>query len=136
MENLSQLIHRLGINATYRGYHYLYRAVLLALSDEDYLLSITKKMYLDIAAYYGIPVSNVERNLRTVITICWERGNREFLTEIASYPLTFIFFLYSKTIESKYLSKQTIFFFIILPVQYLYRHSSFWELFIFSCIFT
>ena len=73
----------------YRGYHYLYRAVLLALSDEDYLLSITKKMYLDIAAYYGIPVSNVERNLRTVITICWERGNREFLTEIASYPLTF-----------------------------------------------
>lgn len=33
----------------------------------------------------------------------------------------FIFFLYSKTIESKYLSKQTIFFFIILPVQYLYR---------------
>ena len=76
MENLSQLIHRLGINATYRGYHYLYRAVLLALSDEDYLLSITKKMYLDIAAYYGIPVSNVERNLRTVITICWERGNR------------------------------------------------------------
>lgn len=52
MENLSQLIHRLGINATYRGYHYLYRAVLLALSDEDYLLSITKKMYLDIAAYY------------------------------------------------------------------------------------
>ena len=89
MENLSQLIHRLGINATYRGYHYLYRAVLLALSDEDYLLSITKKMYLDIAAYYGIPVSNVARNLRTVITICWERGNREFLTEIASYPLTF-----------------------------------------------
>ncbi len=89
MENLSQLIHRLGINATYRGYHYLYRAVLLALSDEDYLLSITKKMYLDIAAYYGIPVSNVKRNLRTVITICWERGNREFLTEIASYPLTF-----------------------------------------------
>ena len=77
---------QLGINATYRGYHYLYRAVLLALSDEDYLLSITKKMYLDIAAYYGIPVSNVERNLRTVITICWERGNREFLTEIASYP--------------------------------------------------
>lgn len=89
MGNLSQLIHRLGINATYRGYHYLYKAVLLALSDEDYLLSITKKMYLDIAAYYGIPVSNVERNLRTVITICWERGNREFLTEIASYPLTF-----------------------------------------------
>ena len=80
MENLSQLIHRLGINATYRGYHYLYRAVLLVLSDEDYLLSITKKMYLDIAAYYGIPVSNVERNLRTVITIYtpdehhWEVG--------------------------------------------------------------
>nr|WP_317450067.1 sporulation initiation factor Spo0A C-terminal domain-containing protein [uncultured Sellimonas sp.] len=89
MENLSQLIHRLGINATYRGYHYLYRAVLLALSNEEYLLSITKKMYLDIASYYHTPVSNVERNLRTVITICWERGNRELLTQIASYPLVF-----------------------------------------------
>lgn len=89
MENLSQLIHRLGINATYRGYHYLYRAVILALSNEEYLLSITKKMYLDISSYYHTPVSNVERNLRTVITICWERGNKEFLSQIASYPLGF-----------------------------------------------
>ena len=89
MENLSQLIHRLGIHATYRGYHYLYRAVLLALSNEEYLLSITKKMYLDIASYYHTPVSNVERNLRTVITIGWDRGNRELLGQIASYPLTF-----------------------------------------------
>nr|WP_317283144.1 sporulation initiation factor Spo0A C-terminal domain-containing protein [uncultured Sellimonas sp.] len=89
MDNLSYLIHCLGINATYRGYHYLHRAIFLALSDEDYLLSITKRMYIDIATFYHVPVNNIERNIRTVISVCWERGNKELLCEIAPYPLMF-----------------------------------------------
>lgn len=87
MNNLSHLLHCLGINATYRGYHYLYQAVELALTDEEYLVAITKRMYIDIASYYHIPVSNVERNLRTVITVCWERGNRNLLRQISYEPL-------------------------------------------------
>ena len=78
MENLSQLIHRLGINATYRGYHYLLQSSLSGPLRRRLSAFHHKKMYLDIAAYYGIPVSNVERNLRTVITICWERETGNF----------------------------------------------------------
>ena len=87
MNDIFRLIRQLGINSTYRGYRYLYSAILLAMRDEEYLLSITKRMYLDIAHQYETTAGCVERSLRTVISVCWERGNRDFLREITPYPL-------------------------------------------------
>ncbi len=87
-EEIKHLIHSLGINATYRGYRYLCYAVELAMKDEDYLLCISKWLYPEIAAKYETTVNGVERNIRTVITVCWERGNRKLLDHISAYPLT------------------------------------------------
>lgn len=88
MNDVQRLIRSLGIGATYRGYRYLIYGVSLCLEDEDYLLSISKLLYPQIASTYKTSVSSVERDLRTVINICWERGNRSLLEDISLYPLT------------------------------------------------
>ena len=87
MNEISHLIRSLGIGATYRGYRYLILALTLCIEDEDYLLGISKLLYPYIANTYKTSVSSVERDLRTVITVCWERGNRKLLQEISPYPL-------------------------------------------------
>ena len=81
------LIRALGIGATYRGYRYLNYGVKLCLRDEDYLLSVSKLLYPQIAKNYHTTSSSVERDIRTVIRVCWERGNRRLLQEIALRPL-------------------------------------------------
>lgn len=87
MEGIELLIHELGIHSTYHGYRYLQYAVSLALQDEDYLLAITKSMYPAIAERFHESVSSIERNIRTVITVCWERGNKKLLKQMTPYPL-------------------------------------------------
>ena len=87
MGNIQKLIRSLGIGGTYRGYRYLVSAISLRMKDEDYLLGISKLLYPQIARAYDTSVSSVERDLRTVINVCWERGNRQLLEEISLYPL-------------------------------------------------
>ena len=83
------LIRALGIHGTYRGYHYLALAISLILQDEANLLQVTKNLYPKIAEAFHTTPKCVERNLRTVVSVCWERGNRELLQEIAGYQLQF-----------------------------------------------
>lgn len=87
MENVEYLIRSLGINGTYRGYRYLNYGIQLCLEDENYLLSVSKMLYPKIAKHYFTTCSSVERDIRTVIKACWDRGNKGLLEEIALRPL-------------------------------------------------
>lgn len=84
---IEYLIRSLGIGATYRGYRYLSYGIKLCTSDEDYLLSVSKLLYPQIAKEFNTTSSSVERDIRTVVKICWERGNRSQLQAIALHPL-------------------------------------------------
>ena len=89
MENrtIERLIRRLGIGATYRGYRYLCYGVSLCLTDEEYLLSISKLLYPIIAKEFNTTLSSVERDIRTVVQVCWDKGNKSLLQDIAYRPL-------------------------------------------------
>ena len=80
------LLHRLGITANYGGYFYTAYAVCLAEQQPDRLLLVTKWLYPDIARQYATTWQCVERNIRTVITLAWER-NPQLLAVLAGYPL-------------------------------------------------
>lgn len=84
---IEYLIRSLGIGATYRGYRYLSYGIKLCVNNEDYLLSISKLLYPEIAKAFQATRSSVERDIRTVIKVCWDRGNRSHLQEIALHPL-------------------------------------------------
>ena len=84
---IERLIRSLGIGATYRGYRYLSCGISLCLKDENYLLSVSKLLYPQIAQIYCTTSCSVERNIRTVIKVCWDRGNKNYLEELAMHPL-------------------------------------------------
>ena len=67
---IERLIRSLGIGATYRGYHYLSYGIALCLQDENYLLSVSKLLYPQIARMFRTTSASVERDLRTVIKVC------------------------------------------------------------------
>lgn len=88
MKEIQHLVRSLGISGNYQGYRYLTYAIFLCLKDEDYLLGVSKLLYPEIARNFQTTASSVERNLRTVINVCWERGNRDLLENISLYPLS------------------------------------------------
>ena len=85
---IQRLVRTLGIGATYRGYRYLNYGIQLCMQDENYLLSVSKLLYPQIAKEYQATSSSVERDIRTVINVCWEKGNRQLLEEISLRPLS------------------------------------------------
>lgn len=87
MKEIQYLVRSLGIGGNYQGYRYLTLAISLCLEDEDYLLGVSKLLYPEIARTFQTTACSVERNLRTVVSVCWERGNRELLESISLYPL-------------------------------------------------
>lgn len=87
-EKIQNLLLCLGINSTYLGYNYLTYALYLCTQNEDYLTSVYKALYVEVASYFHTTRYNVEHCLRTVVKRCWYQGNQELLKEIAKYPLT------------------------------------------------
>lgn len=82
------LLTSLGIPATYLGQRYLIYALYLCLENEDYFSCITKQLYPDVARHFHVSPASVERDIRTAIQRCWNRGNRSFLSQLAGYSLT------------------------------------------------
>lgn len=81
-----ELLHRLGITAKYDGYFYTAYAVSLVEKQPDRLLLVTKWLYPDIARQYNTTWQCVERNIRTVITLAWERNPKKLVT-LAGYSM-------------------------------------------------
>ena len=87
MKTIYDLLKSLGIYRTYKGYYYVAEAVRLVMKDASLLLYISKSLYPAIARTYETTVSCVERNIRTIITTCWENGNAEQLEKLAGTRL-------------------------------------------------
>ena len=107
-DSVYDLVQKLGIYNTYHGYKYLACAIELAMQDEDKLYGVTKHLYPEVAKRFNTTPARVERNLRTVVSICWDHGNRELLEKIAGFPLD---------------SKPTTSQFIGILVSYLLKHT-------------
>ena len=86
-KKITKLLLSLGIRSTYQGFQYLCYGLELCLESEDYLLSVYKNLYVDIGVKFHTNRNNIERCIRTVVSYCWERGNRELLMELAGYEL-------------------------------------------------
>lgn len=84
---IRRLLLRLGATPRYIGFDYVIHAIILSLENSQYLLSVTKELYPDVARKYHTTIYSVERDIRTVITIIWKR-NPHLLSRIAGYPLT------------------------------------------------
>ena len=76
---ISNLMRQLGIPAHLKGYQYLRKAIIMAMTDPAVMDGVTKILYPEIAKCSGTTASCVERAMRKAIAVAWERGNIDFL---------------------------------------------------------
>lgn len=82
-----EILRKLGILPNLGGYRYLEYGFRLVKEDPERMAYVTKELYPEIAKKYNTSWLGVEHAIRTAVTSCWLRGNREFLNELAGYPL-------------------------------------------------
>ena len=82
---VSVLLSRMGISASIKGYHFIRRAVIMAVEDEEVLVGITKGLYPDIAKRYKTSASKVERAIRHAIESAWKKNGPQVYFETAGY---------------------------------------------------
>ena len=74
------LVH-LGVPTEMRGYRYLKTAIMLCLENEEYIYSVTQKLYPEIASQYATTSAAVERSIRTAIEHVCRDTSRKVLKE-------------------------------------------------------
>ncbi|MEA4934418.1 MAG: sporulation initiation factor Spo0A C-terminal domain-containing protein [Lawsonibacter sp.] len=79
-------LKKLGITPNYIGFHQILSAVEFVNREPDALFSVTKTLYPTIAKEYGTNWKAVERNIRSIVSMAWER-NPALVRDIAGYPL-------------------------------------------------
>lgn len=84
---VTEMIHRLGVPAHIKGYHYLRCAIMKSLEDPEMLESVTKLMYPSVAKDFDTTPSRVERAIRHAIEIAWDRGDVEILNSFFGYTV-------------------------------------------------
>ena len=89
LENdVTDIIHEVGVPAHIKGYQYLRDAIMMVIKDPDMLNSITKILYPTIAKENATTPSRVERAIRHAIEVAWSRGNMDIINSLFSYTVS------------------------------------------------
>ena len=86
-DDVTQLLHEIGIPAHIKGYQYLRDAIIISVEEKEMLVSVTKVLYPTIAKKHGTTSSRVERAIRHAIEVAWSRGQLEMIHEIFGYTV-------------------------------------------------
>lgn len=86
LEEIYTLLYRLGATANYSGFFHASSAILMAAREPQRLLRAVDCLYCEVATQYRTNWHAVERNIRTLISVIWER-NPALLGEYAGCPL-------------------------------------------------
>ena len=89
LENdVTQMLHEIGIPAHIKGYQYLRNAITISVEEQEMLTSVTKVLYPSIAKKHQTTPSRVERAIRHAIEVAWSRGKMDTINEIFGYTVS------------------------------------------------
>ena len=89
LENdVTQILHEIGVPAHIKGYQYLRDAIAISVEDQEMLTSVTKVLYPNIAKKHQTTPSRVERAIRHAIEVAWNRGKMETINVIFGYTVS------------------------------------------------
>ena len=86
-QDVTNMIHEIGVPAHIKGYQYLREAIMLSVEDPAMISSITKILYPGIAKKFQTTSSRVERAIRHAIEVAWSRGRMETLDALFGYTI-------------------------------------------------
>ena len=78
-QDVTNMIHEIGVPAHIKGYQYLREAIMMSVDDPGMISSITKILYPTIAKRFQTTSSRVER--------AWSRGRMETLDALFGYTI-------------------------------------------------
>jgi len=87
-EEVTDIMHEVGIPAHIKGYQYLRDAIIMVVNEIELINSITKQLYPNIAKEYNTTPSRVERAIRHAIEVAWSRGQVEALDSLFGYTIS------------------------------------------------
>lgn len=87
LRNITDKLHRLGVPSNLKGFKYLLEGIRLVYNNPNYTGKITKKLYPEIALKYDSTPSKVERAMRHALTVCWLRGDIDYINKIFKYSV-------------------------------------------------
>lgn len=73
------ILLELGAPDNLLGHPYMVEAILLVVEDRNYIDNITFGLYPQVAANFNTTASRVERALRHLVEVMWERGDWDVL---------------------------------------------------------
>ena len=82
------IIHEIGVPAHIKGYQYLREAIIIAVNDMEVINAVTKVLYPTVAKRFGTTPSRVERAIRHAIEVAWDRGDLETLQKYFGYTVS------------------------------------------------
>ncbi len=89
LENdVTRMLHEIGIPAHIKGYQYLRDAIAICVEDKEMLTSVTKMLYPTIAKKHQTTSSRVERAIRHAIEVAWSRGKMDTIDELFGYTVS------------------------------------------------
>ena len=89
LENdVTKMLHEIGIPAHIKGYQYLRDAIAISVADQEMLTSVTKVLYPNIAKQHQTTPSRVERAIRHAIEVAWSRGKMDTINAIFGYTVS------------------------------------------------
>lgn len=88
LENqVTTIIHEVGVPAHIKGYHYLRDAIIMSVNDMEMLGAVTKILYPTIAKKHNTTSSRVERAIRHAIEVAWTRGKIDTINDLFGYTI-------------------------------------------------
>ncbi len=86
-QEVTEMIHQIGVPAHIKGYHYLRDSIILCVNDRDKINAVTKVLYPEVAKHYQTTPSRVERAIRHAIEVAWDRGDVDVLNSYFGYTI-------------------------------------------------
>ena len=86
-EEITKILHQLGIPAHLFGHNYLREAILMVVHDRSLATKLSKAVYPVIARKYGKSAASVEKAMRNALDIAWERGRTDLLNDLFGYTI-------------------------------------------------
>ncbi len=81
-----KIIRQFRISSRYKGYPLIIDAIEMYIENNGKSIQITKDIYPILATKYNMSLSSVERDIRTIIEICWHNDNKS-IEEMLGYKI-------------------------------------------------
>ena len=87
-QQITEMIHNIGVPANIKGYRYLREAIKLAVEDMDRINNMTECIYKPMALTDNSTPKRVQNAIMRAIDIAWDRGDLDTLQSYFGYTVS------------------------------------------------